>query len=377
MDDRNDINKFRKKQQRSKRLMKTVIFAVVTVAVVLIAVNWNSIIKPFRDIVLNPGDGGFPISLPGSTKYIMGELGDNFYLLTDTYLYTYNTGGAELLDIQHGFQEPMSTSNSKRVFVYDKSGKDLKAFSKSSEVFSKTLEDSIVFMRAGTEERCAVVTTSSRYANYLYVFNSEGKQIFRWASPEEQIMGAAFGAGDNSIFVSVVGEINGELQSSILRFDISNTEGETWRIPLGSGISYSLERCPDGIYTIMGQGAFLLDEGSGEIKAQSTFSREITGISETDGVRAVLFRDSGSNGEIAMVLNERLETVAAVSFAGIASFDVKGGMVYILSGNRLSAYNSMLECIKVHELGDEYSAVKIMNGCAYLLGYNKIQRVEI
>lgn len=377
MDDRNDINKFRKKQQRGKLLVRTVVFTVIVAAAVLIALNWKSIIKPFRDIMINPGEGGFPISLPGSTKYIMGELGDNFYLLTDIYLYTYNTAGAELSEVQHGFQEPASSSNSKRVFVYDKSGKEFKAFSKSSEIFSKTVDDSIVFMQAGSDERCAVVTTSSRYANYLYVFNGEGRQIFRWASPEEQIMGVAFGAGDSSIFVSVVGEANGELRSSILRFDISNTESEAWRMPLGSGISYSLERCSDGIYTVTGHGAFLLDEETGVIKAQSTFSREITGISETDGVRAVLFRDSGSNGEIAMALNEKLETAAAVSFGSITSFDVNGGMVYILSANKLSAYNSMLEGIKVYELGDEYSAVKIMNGCAYLLGYNRIERVEI
>lgn len=377
MDERNDMNKFRKKRKRSKLAVRGVIFLVVMVGVILVAANWKTLIAPLKDMVLNPGEGGFPVSLPGSTRYVMGELGENFYLLTDTYLYTYNAVGAELSSFQHGFQNPASNSNDRRALVFDKNGLDLKMFSRTSELFSKTMDDSIVFAQIGTMERSAVVTTSSRYSNYLYIFNGEGKQIFRWASPDENIMRVCFGPNDNSIFVTVVGESGGDLRTSVIKFDVENAESESWRTYLGSDISFSLERCDDGVYVVTSKGAYLLDEQTGEIIAETSFSRQVVSITDTDGARVIMFHDAGSNGEIAVSYGEGLEAAAAITPDAVTAFDVCKGRLYILSGSKLLVYNSMLEVLKTHDLDDVYSDVKIINNCAYLLGYNTVQRVEL
>ncbi len=219
------------------------------------------------------------------------------------------------------------------------------------------MDDSIVFAQIGTMERSAVVTTSSRYSNYLYIFNGEGKQIFRWASPDEKIMQVCFGPNDNSFFVTVVGESGGDLRTNVVKFDIENAESETWRTYLGSDISFSLERCDDGVYVVTSGGAYLLDEHTGEISAETLFSRQVVGVAGTDGVRVILFHDAGSPD-------------------AVTAFDVCKGNLYILSGSKLLVYNSMLEAVKVKDLDDVYSDVKIINNCAYLLGYNKVQRVE-
>ncbi len=377
MDERNDMNKFRRKRKRKSLAVRGIVFLVVLVAVILIAANWKAIIAPLKDVVLDPGEGGFPVSLPGSTNYVMGEMGDNFYLLTDTYLYIYNAVGAELSGIQHGFQNPYSDANMRRTIVYDKNGTEFKVFSRTSELFSGVTEDSIVFAKIGNVERSAVVTTSSRYSNYLYIFNGEGKQIFRWASPDEKIMQVSFGPNDNSVYAAVVGEKDGDLQTSVLRFDFTNAESESWRTFLGNDVSFSLERCDDGIYAVTSGGAFLLNEQTGEIAAQSEFTRQVVGISETDGIRAVIFRDAASNGEVAVAYNDTLTAAAAATPDTVTAFDVSGGNLYILSGSKLAAYNSMLECTKTYKLDDEYSDVKIMNNCAYLLGYNSVQRIAL
>lgn len=376
-DERNDINKYREKKKRKKAKIRGLVFLLIVIAVVLFAVNWKTIIAPFNGAGLNIGEGGFPVNLPGSTHYVLGEMGENFYLLTDTYLYTYNSEGAQISEIQHGFQKPASSSGSKRTLVYDKNGTVFKLFSRSQEIYTGNVDDSIVFGEMSSDERCAIVTTSTRYSNYLYVFNGSGTRIFRWASPEDKIMRICFGAGDKSIYASVIGEHAGELSCSIVRFDIDNSESEVWRTSVGNSITYSLEYCSDGIYAVTSTGAFLLDEKSGEVKAKNTFTREITGIPKTDGMRALIFRDSASNGETAAVYNSKLESKAAVSINGITSFAVSGGMLYVLDGNKLQSYNSALEGVRVYELDNEYSDVRIIGKYAYLLGYNTVCRVEL
>ncbi len=374
MDDRNDINKFRKKTKRRSLYLRLGVLVLVGLTAILFAVNSDRLLSPFKDAALDIGSGGFPVTLPGSTEYVMDELGDNFYLMTDTYLYTYNSDGANIASIQHGFQNPVSDSNSRRVMIYDRNGKGFKFYSRSAEVYSNLLDDTIVFGSIGTGERCAVVTTSSRYSNYLYVFNGEGKQIFRWASPENKIMQVCFSDNDNSIFVSVIGERGGELRLSVMRFDLDNSESAIWQTETGSSVTYSLEFCSEGIYVVTEDGALILDSGSGEITARCGFTKSVYGIPETDGLRAVIFNDSGFNGETVVAYNEELLPEFSLTPDRITAFDVSGGNLYILSGTKLNVYDSSLKGIKEYELDDVYGGVKIIGSGAYLLGYNSVQR---
>lgn len=377
MDERNDINKYREKRKRRRSITRFIIFVVIAAAVVIIIINRKQILAPFKDIAGKNAVGGFPISIAGSANYIMGDMGENFYLLTDTYLYTYNSEGANLSDKQHGFQNPVCSSNSKRALIYDKNGKDMKIYSKSSELFAKSFDDTIVFAKMGTDERSAVVTTSTRYFNYLYVLNSEGKQIFRWASPDEKIMQVCFGDGDKSVYVSVVGEKDGTLNSSVLRFNVDDDSGELWRASIGNNVSYSLELCSDGLYAVTPSGAYLIDQQTGETKAANSFSGEISGIPKTDGVRAMLFRDTASNGEILIVYNDVLETKNALTLDNLSALEVKNGRLYALYRNTLTVYDSALQTIDTIELDDEYSDVKVIGDSAYLLGYDQVQKQKL
>ncbi len=376
MEDRKENNSFRKKNRRNSGF-RVVVLILIVVIIIILAVNWERLLAPFKDAALDVGQGGFPVTLPGSTEYVLGELGDNFYLLTDTYLYTYNSDGADIASSQHGFQDPVSLSNKKRVMVYDKNGKDFRFYSKSAELYRGTVDDSIVFAGIGNDDRCAVVTTSTRYSNYLYVFNGEGKRIFRWASPDTKIMQVCFSANDKSIFVTTLGEKGGELLLSLLRFDLDKADDHVWKTSLGSGITYALQCCPDGVYVVSEDGSFLCDKDTGEITASCGFTKTVFGIPETDGLRAVLFRDSGSNGQTVAAYNAELEVVHALSPDSVEAFDVSEGRLYLLTGMTLTVYDDSFERINSYELDDTYSDVRIIAGNAYLLGYNTVQRLEL
>lgn len=345
--------------------------------IIFAAINWRKIIEPFRDAALSVGKGGFPITLPGSASYVMDSLGENFYLLTDTYFYTFNGEGAQIADVQHGFQNPSVTSGEKRALVYDKNGKGFKVYSRSAEVCSGTLEDTIVFAKMGKKEHSAVITTAARYFNYLYVFNDEGKQVFRYASPTEKIMQACFSDDENFVYISAVGEKNGELESEILCFDITKEQDAVWSAAIGNVLPYSLEYCGDGIYCVTEKGAILLDVSSGQRLKENSFSENVTGISETDGARFVFFRDTALNGQTAVVYDSDLVSKNTKSFDNISSYDISGGVLYVLWRNKLYAYSNLLSEERVYPLDDDYSDVKIIGSYAYLLGYNTVRRIAL
>ncbi len=376
-DNKVDLQKVVKKKKQRKLIFKTAVFLLIVLIIVFVALNWKKIIEPFRDAGLSLGKGGFPITLPGSATYVMDSMGDNLYLLTDTYFYTFNTDGAQIAGIQHGFQNPSITSGEKRALVYDKNGKGFKVYSRSAEVSSETLEDTIVFAEMGKNEHFAVITTAARYFNYLYVFNDEGKQVFRYASPTEKIMQACFSDNENFVYISAVGEKNGELESRVLCFDITKEQDAVWSENIGNVLPYSLEYCSDGVYCVTEKGSVLLDKSTGERLKENSFSENVTGISKTDGARYIFFRDTALNGQTAVIYDSDLASQNSRSFSNISSYDISGGVLYVLSGNKLYAYSNSLNDEKEYSLDDDYSDVKIIGRCAYLLGYNTVGRIEL
>ena len=377
MEERNNINQFRKKRARRKLIFRLALIVLAVLVVILIAINWGSIIAPFKDAALDVGEGGFPVELPGSAGYTLDELGENFYLLTDTYIYTYNSEGAKITDVQHGFQNPVSRSNAKRVVVYDKNGKEFKLYSRTGEIFSGGVEDSIVFASIGNDERTAVVTTSTRYSNYLYVFNGEGKQIFRWASPDYKIMQVEFSDNDKSIYVTALGAQSGDLQLYLIRFDLDNAESHIWQTYIGSDISYELSCDSKSVYAITGGGCTRLDIETGELIATGVFSNTIHDIPRQDGAVCIVFSDPTSSGDVLTVYDDMFTDPKTLYIDKLTRACTDSGKYYVLSGSQLRSYDGALQEIKIYELDDVYSDMIIMNGYAYLLGYNEVQRIAL
>lgn len=375
MDKRNDINKFRKKRAMRKFWLNLGILTLIVLVIILVAINWSRIIAPLKDAALDVGKGGFPVDLPGSTDYVMDGLGENFCLLTDTYFYTYNSDGAMIANVQHGMQNPKLCTNSRRALIYDRNGKKVQLYSRTGEVYSITIEDTIDFAEIANDERCAVITKSTKYSNCLYVYNGEGKQIFRWASPAFLIDRVEFSDDDNSIYAAVCGADNGELQYFVMRFDLDNAEGSIWQTHVGEHMVFSLEYGSDGVFVVNSGSAELLDADTGEITAQTTFLNSVSQI-PGGGTKSLLMKDSGG-ANVLTVYGDGLEASAAQSLGNVTRVCQFDSSIYVLSDKELTKYDSQLNVVMSYPLDDAYSDITIIGSNAYLLCYNTVQRLAL
>ncbi len=371
MDKKNDIGRFRRKREAKRFGIRLIIIVAALLVIMVIAANWSTIIAPLKDAALDVGEGGFPVDLPGSTDYVLEELGENFCLLTDTYFYTYNSDGAMIMNEQHGMQNPVISSSSRRALIYDRNGRDFRLYSRTGQVYSTATGDTIDFAQISHNERCAVVTKSTKYSNCLYVFNGEGHQIFRWASPMYLIDRVEFSQDDSSIFVSVCGADNGELEYRILRFDLGNADGSVWQTDIGSDMVFSMECSNGSLFVVCSSGVKLLDIASGDITAEAGSVKTVMQI-PGGSVRSVLFKDS-SGSEVLTVYDDTLEASAALALSDVTRVRSSGSALYVLAGRELTRYDGTLSEVSITELDDDYSDMIVIGGNAYLLGYNKVQ----
>lgn len=372
MNKKDDISLFRRKNEAKRFMFRLLVIIAVILLIMVLATNWTTIISPFKDAALDIGDGGFPVDLPGSTDYVIEELGENFCLLTDTYFYTYNSDGAMIMNVQHGLQKPVISSSSRRALIYDRSGKDFRLYSRTGEVYRASTEETIDFAEIGHNERCAVITKSTKYSNCLYVYNGDGEKIFRWASPMFLIDRVEFSENDNSIFAAVCGAENGELIYRIIRFDLDNEEGSIWQTDIGSHMVFSMECSREELFVVTASGVRLLDTETGDVTAEYGSVKTVSQI-PGGGIRSVLFRDSAGK-DILTVYGDGLEPAAAKTLDDVTRVCCSGNALYVLDGRSLIKYDNMLNELSRIELEDDYSDMLVIGSNAYLLGYNIVQR---
>lgn len=376
MEDKGDLTKYSKKKASHKRAFRGALFLLVILSVVLIVINRSKITAPLKDAALDLDDGGFPIHLAGSPDYTLRSMGDNLCLLTDMYLSAYTLDGARISETQHGLQNPSMITNSKRALLYDVSGKELGLYSRTGNLYKKTLDDTIIFCALSGDERCAVVTTSARYVNTLYVFNGEGEQVFRYNSPLEKLMQAEFSDDGTELYVSTVSASNGDFSLKIIRFDLKNGESHVWERYIGSSLTYSLEYCGDGLYAVTESGAVLLDTETGEILKSAGYSKTVTEILSSDKLRMTVFSDSASNGSVLTLYDGGLSASASAVIPGEIDIAVDSDKVYVLTSSEVIEYDSALTVVNTTEINGVYSEIAASGGNVYLLGYNAIEKLS-
>ena len=93
-----NLTQLRKSARNRKNLLRLLAVLICVCLLAAVWINADTIFEPLRGIASKietrtSTSVGFPVSLPGSAGYSFEEFGENFSLLTDTYLYTYKTTG--------------------------------------------------------------------------------------------------------------------------------------------------------------------------------------------------------------------------------------------------------------------------------------------
>lgn len=375
----NDIIAYRKKKKRKNNILKLLAVGLVLIGVALIWTNAETIFEPLRGIASKietktSDEVGFPVSLPGSATYSFAPFGDNFLLLTDTYLYTYTTGGSQIYALKHGYTNAIQKANSKRILIYDKGSYDFALYNKTSQIYSKTIEDKIVYGALSNNDWCAIVTNSSKYSNLIQVYDGNGNWKYTRKFVDENVMQVAFTDNERSIVVTTIGVQNGDIVCNVYEFDLDGSETETWKYSLVSNsIPCALEADGSVITVLCDNICFSLNEADGALKGSYSFSGKLIYPALQGDYTAILLNNISTSSTVLLTLDENMSILGSSAVAvNTVQVAADAGGVYALEGAYAVSYDQNLNETGRAELNEEYSAfIKIENN-VYLLGYDKV-----
>lgn len=374
-----DLVEYRKKRKRKRAVTKLVIVLLIFILAIVIAANFSAIVEPFRGIASKidtktSDDVGFPIKLSGSASYSFDGFGDNFSLLTDTYLYTYGMNGGQNYAVRHSYSKPVQCTNSSRILLYDKDYSSFSLYNKTRLVYSNTVEEKIVFASLGGKDSAAVVTNSDRYSNIIYIYNGNGEWRYTRKFLDESIMNVQFSSDERYIYVAAIGAENGEMYTAVYKYDITNESDAVWSYKrIGASIPIKMYVKKGNVCVLCDNLGVSLKESSGESVGEKEFAGTVLCCDSSESLMGVVYLDTSSNKKLLTAIDYDMNVLSAKTVSiNINEVAADGEIMYIVQSGTLTGYNGNMEAVVEKPLSEDYiSFVKIGNSILFL-GYNTV-----
>lgn len=228
MGEATDFQTIRKKRQRKLALKRLLVLAAAALLVVGIFLLNDLMIRMevfnrLGDSIASLGGAGFPTALPGGTILDTEPMKDDLAVLNETNLYIFSKKGKEIQNIQHAYNNPQMRTSQDKVLIYDGGGKNLKVYSRSKELFSKSFNHTISYADISDSGYMAVNTGARQSLCMVTVFDMDYQEIFRWNSSEKMVVHVALPPKGDMIAVSSVSAQGGRLRSTIHLFKLNMT----------------------------------------------------------------------------------------------------------------------------------------------------------
>ncbi len=380
-----NLTQLRKNAKTRKNLLRLLVVLIFVCIFAAIWLNAGTIFEPLRGIASKIETRtstavGFPVSLPGSAGYSFEEFGENFSLLTDTYLYTYKTTGEQIYALRHGYSNPAQVTTDRRILLYDKAAYSFALYNKTSLIYEKTVEDKILFGTLSGNDMAAIVTNSPRYSNILYVYDSGGNWKYTKKFADENVINVAFSDDNEHIIVSTISVDSGEIVTNLYKYSTRSDDSHKWKY------SFRSNSLPCGLYAdfykvicICDNTAVMLNCTNGELIGEYSFGGNLRDFEITPDFTAIYYNDASTNRNTIVSLDGSMEPVAVVNAgANAQQILLDNDTVYVLDGMQVKILKgTLLEADAPLTLSEDYSDFIKIADSIYLLGYDTVNTERI
>ena len=176
-----------RQRARNKRIRRTAVLLVLLTGIVLFATGLVgssvAMAKDFIDtarIALLPG-AGWPQQTGVSEVTQVEALTGSFVELGKEGCVVYSRSGKKLNSIQSGYARPALAAGKNRFVLYNRSGNELRVESRTQNLYTKQLENSIFLCAMADNGNLAVVTEDVSAMAELLIYNSNMEQVLSWS----------------------------------------------------------------------------------------------------------------------------------------------------------------------------------------------------
>ena len=225
-----------------RRLRRTVIILAALILVTLFATGAvGTSIARVKDMVdtvhiaLSPAVG-WPQQTGLDNLTAVQPMSGSFVAMDEDACVVYSLGGTRLAGIQSGYARPALAAGKTRFVLYNRSGNELRVESRTQNLYSKTLENSIYLCAMSDTGTLAVATDSADSTARLTVYTPTMSEQLHWdmTSAQGTPVRMAFAADSRRLAVATVTSSAGQLQANL--FVLSLAQGDPVQLSSGDSV---------------------------------------------------------------------------------------------------------------------------------------------
>ena len=335
-----------RQRARNKRIRRTAVLLVLLTGIVLFATGLVgssvAMAKDFIDtarIALLPG-AGWPQQTGVSEVTQVESLTGSFVELGKEGCVVYSRSGKKLNSIQSGYARPALAAGKNRFVLYNRSGNELRVESRTQNLYTKQLENSIFLCAMADNGNLAVVTEDVSAMAELLIYNSNMEQVLSWSmsSNDGTPLRMAFSPDGRKLAAAAVTAGGGQMMTNLYLVNLAS--GDPVSLANQSGVPQWLGwTSASTILAVYDSRAVLYNAGGGERAAYEFAGNTLKDISVDAAGNVALLLGSGQLHQ-AVLLDKSLN----VQFSGTvssANFIVRAGsLFYLLSDSGVECYNT-------------------------------------
>ena len=328
---------------RGKRVRRTVALVALLTALVLVATGWLgqsvTLVKDCIDtarIALAPGPG-WPQQTGVMELARLAPMTGGFVELGGDSCVVYARTGTRLNAIQSGYARPALAAGKTRFVLYNRSGNELRVESRTQNLYTKTLENSIFLCAMSDNGTLAVVTDSTASMAQLLVYSPDLEQELSWemSSGDGTPLRMAFSPDSRRLAAAAVTSSGGQMQTNLYVLPLA--QGEPLNVGSQGGVPQWVGwLSANTLLAVYDDTAVLYNAGGGERARYDFAGQSLRDISVDGSGNVALLLASGQICQL-VTLDKNL----TVQYSGVVSASNKvvraGNAVYRLT-------DSSVEC---------------------------------
>ena len=335
-----------RQRARNKRIRRTAVLLVLLTGIVLFATGLVgssvAMAKDFIDtarIALLPG-AGWPQQTGVSEVTQVESLTGSFVELGKEGCVVYSRSGKKLNSIQSGYARPALAAGKNRFVLYNRSGNELRVESRTQNLYTKQLENSIFLCAMADNGNLAVVTEDVSAMAELLIYNSNMEQVLSWSmsSNDGTPLRMAFSPDGRKLAAAAVTAGGGQMMTNLYLVNLAS--GDPVSLANQSGVPQWLGwTSASTILAVYDSRAVLYNGGGGERAAYEFAGNTLKDFSVDAAGNVALLLGSGQLHQ-AVLLDKSLNVQFSGTVSSANSIVRAGSLFYLLSDSGVECYNT-------------------------------------
>ncbi len=348
------VLKYTKRRKQSAIVACATVFVIILVIIINAALPTGLVEWSQNEFSSMGSDGGLPKSLSGDSINDLRSRGSELFVMSDSYMYAYNTAGKCITYIQHGYNAPRLETSFTRTLIYDRGSYGLRVDSLYTNFINTELENKIITADICDKGYIAVATDSTEYSAEVTVYDGKFKSLFRWSTATGQISNLKLSPNGRYLAACILSGKNGDYSSEVSIFDVKS--GNKLFNKIYDGSMFVKNSADKEFVTFVGIDECVSIGWNGlNEKINSFYRLEYFDAADSDSMVAVYHPDGDDRHYTVDVLDSNGSIKSSVTLQGnVDRVSANSHNIYIYNSGSVHIYDLSGNMISTHSIGYEY-----------------------